>query len=83
MNNVGIDLPAARKTSQISVFLKMADIVTAMKCEMVKTTDLGWFPTDHLSKATMVLEETQRVLMYSQVKSTHQHIHKLYNKYCP
>ena len=54
-----------------SVFLNMQDIVTAMKSEMAKTTDLGWFPTDHLSKATMVLEETQRVLMYSQVKSTH------------
>ena len=43
------------------------DIVGALKSEMSRTTELGWFPTDHLSRAGKVLEEAQRVLMYSQV----------------
>ena len=38
-----------------------------MKSEMLKTPDFGWFPTDHLSKAAKMLEEGQKVLMYSQV----------------
>ena len=38
-----------RTVDAASAFLNMEDIVTAMKSEMVKTTDLGWFPTDHLS----------------------------------
>ena len=45
----------------------MKDIVEALKSEMVSTTGLGWFPTHHLSRAGTVLEETQRVFMYSQV----------------
>ena len=51
----------------IPVFPSMKDIVEALKSEMVMTADLGWFPTDHLARAGNVLEETQRVFMYSQV----------------
>ena len=61
------------KNSQ--VFLYMEDIVKALKSEMVMTSELGWFPTDHLSRASRVLEETQSVLMYSQVTSNKREIH--------
>jgi hypothetical protein len=55
------------KNSQ--VFLYMEDIIKALKSEMEMTSDLGWFPTDHLSRAARLMEETQRVFMYSQVTS--------------
>ena len=36
----------------------MKDVVNDMKSKMVKTSDLGWFPTDHLSNAAPVMEES-------------------------
>merc|ERR1711902_390770 len=49
------------------LFVCMHEVVKDMKSAIMKTPDFGWFPTDHLSKAAKMLEEGQKVLMYSQV----------------
>eukprot|EP00092_Neocalanus_flemingeri_P018561 GFUD01020098.1.p1 GENE.GFUD01020098.1~~GFUD01020098.1.p1 ORF type:complete len:641 (-),score=120.73 GFUD01020098.1:46-1968(-) len=57
----------ARPANTQVVRLYAKDIVEEMKLEMEKTSDLDWFPTDHLLKAVNLVEETKRVCMYSQV----------------
>ena len=53
-------------TLEGSHFINTEEIIQVMRTETVITRELDWFPTDHMDRAARALEETKRIIMYSQ-----------------
>ena len=52
-----------------SHFLNTEEIIQVIRSEAFETKELDWFPTDHMDRDARALEETKRIIMYSQVSS--------------